>query len=246
MLLLSLFLMVSDAKMPQETFAAGVRAHLEGNYAEAQSAWEKLAQTGLRSADIEYNLGTSYAESGDLGSAMLHLRRAALLRSNADISANLQLVREKFLQQNPGKKAESSLLSDLATSLVRAPLELMLGVSLLFASALAFWRFGPRPARSQTVMALFVGAAALALVSGALAGIRRLWLDGKPAAVVMKRTPAKNGADERFKTLAELVPGEELWLLPNQESTLGYAAVQLAGGETAYVDAGSVSKVKDW
>lgn len=239
-------LIAASQVTPEEIYQNAVRNELEGNPQQAQSEWEKLAQSGLRNADVEFDLGTSYAQTGDYGSAILHLRRASLLRPSADISANLQLTRERLLKQNPGKTSESSLVSDLASLLVRTPLEWILGAGLVLASLLAFLRYGPRHVGARAVSLGFAVSAAVALLAGTLIAVRSFALDGKPAVVVMKRTAAKNGPDERFKTLAELVPGEELWLLPGKEASLGFIAVQLVSGETAYVSEGSLSKVKDW
>ncbi len=243
---LFMLLCAANPPTPQDIFEAGVRAELEGQGVEARAHWEKVAQTGLRNADVEFNLGTSYAEAGELGPAVLHLRRAALLRPAPDTSSNLQAVRERLLQQNPGKTHESSLLSDLAARLVRAPLEPLLGAALVLLSLFAFLRYGPWPLYRSVIAIGLWASFVLALVSGVLLGLRALALDGRPAVVVMKRTPAKNGPDERFKNLAELVPGEELTLLPSKDASLGFLAVQLSNGETAYVADGSVTKVKDW
>jgi len=242
------FLLVLGASQvtPDEIFQNAVRNELEGNPQQAQSEWEKLVQSGLHNADVEFDLGTSYAQTGDFGPAILHLRRASLLRPSADITANLQLVRERLLQRNPGKSSESSLVSDLASFLIRMPLEWILGAALIAAAAFMFMRYGPWALRTRPIGVGFSLSVTLVVVASALLAVRAFALDGKPAVVVMKRAAAKNGPDERFKTLAELVPGEELWLLPSKEASLGFIAVQLVGGETAYVSEGSLSKVKDW
>ncbi len=246
MILLAL-LLAADAPVTthQTLFDQGVQASLEGRAEEAQGAWQRAVASGVHSADVEYNLGTSYAESNDLGRAVLHLKRAQLLRPSTDASGNLHIVRERVLEANPGHTRELSLLGDIADQLVRAPFLDVFGIALILLSGLVVLRWYVLRRRLLPVtLALTVVGATLA-VSGLGELIETVYHDVKPPAVVVKRTAAKSGPDERFKTLVDLGAGEEI-RLTGKEAALGFVAIELPNGEQAFAHEASIAKVKDW
>jgi hypothetical protein len=61
----------------------------------------------------------------------------------------------------------------------------------------------------------------------------------------MKNMTAKEGPDERFRSLLDLAPGEEVRLL-REEAAPGYLAAILPGGARGFVRSDSVEKVVDW
>jgi len=87
------------AAAPQERFDAANDLYLEGRVEEAITAWGALRASGeLCSPDVEYNLGTAYLERDDLGRAVFHLERAALLSAaDHDARHNLDLARSRAL-----------------------------------------------------------------------------------------------------------------------------------------------------
>ena len=226
-------------------FDEGVQAALEGRTEAAQAAWLRIKRSGLANADVEYNLGTSYAESNELGLAILHLKRASLLRPSKDASGNLHVVRERVLEANPGHTRELSLLGDVADQLVRIPFVELFGVALILCSLLVGLQYAFLRRRPWAVALGIAVSAALGISAGVGALIEVVYHDWKPPAVVLKRTAAKSGPDERFKTVMELGAGEEV-RLTGKEAALGFVAIELASGETAFVSEQSVVKVKDW
>jgi hypothetical protein len=194
---------------------------------------------------VEYNLGTSFAETNELGLAVLHLKRAQLLRPRSDASGNLHIVRERVLEANPGHTRELSLLGDIADQLVRVPFVEIFGAALILLSVLVFLRYNllRRPLRALNV-GLGLGGAGL-LLSGLGALVELQYHDLKPPAVVIKRSAAKTGPDERFKTVTDLGAGEEI-RLTGKEAAPPFVAIELANGEQAFVHEANVAKVKDW
>lgn len=95
---------------PQEAQALFVEAndfYYKGDYANAQSRYEKLLAAGLGGPDVLFNLGTSHLAAGQLGPAVLFLERAARVSDDDDIGANLAVARERQQDQVIGAEATS-------------------------------------------------------------------------------------------------------------------------------------------
>ena len=135
-------------------FTDAARLQLEARHQEAQRIYESIAEGGLRNADVEYNLGTSYGEEGDFGPAVLHLVRAKRLRDSADIDNNLQQVRERVLEQQKGTR-ETALLADIAEAFGHVPLGAIAGGSLATLALAWFvwvWRRRALPERRRSFL----------------------------------------------------------------------------------------------
>jgi tetratricopeptide (TPR) repeat protein len=232
-----LFLLAADD--PRFTDAA--RAQLEGKQEQAQQVYEQLQSGGLRNADVEYNLGTSYGEQGDLGRAVLHLRRADRLEPAADVHTNLQQLREKVVEQRQGAR-DASLLADMGDGLAHVPTELIAGAALI-ALALCWLLWVVRRGAAPLGMAIaLVVVSALALTAH---GLRFFFAHERPAAVIVTRAAAREGPDDRFRPLLDLLPGEEVRLSSRGEAA-GFRALYLPSGAVAFVPKASVEKVEDW
>ena len=69
-------------------------SYREERYTEAIEDYEQLISTGLRSANVFYNLGNAYLRTGDKGKAILYYERAFRMRPrDADIRSNLDFAR---------------------------------------------------------------------------------------------------------------------------------------------------------
>lgn len=235
---------LSEPKSAQALFEQAARAELDGRGDEARAMWHKVA-ANVHNADVEYNLGTSYGNAGDFGLAVLHLKRAQLLRPSTEAAQNLQRVREKFLEANPGRARELSLLADIADNLVRVPLGLFFAAAAALAAVCAVLRFGAPPRGGAAVLVGLNVGLGVATMSAALLAVRYHYHDVRAPAVIVKRTAAKGGPDERFKTVAELPPGEEV-RLRDEAGALGFVAIELSNGQLAYVTSSHIQRVKDW
>ncbi|MDF1513580.1 MAG: tetratricopeptide repeat protein [Anaerolineae bacterium] len=81
-------------------FAEGNRLYENEAYGEAIQVYLGLIDAGIQDGVVYYNLGNAYYKQGDLGRAILSYRRAQyLLPRDADIAANLKLVRAQTTDQ---------------------------------------------------------------------------------------------------------------------------------------------------
>ena len=239
MMILLLAFTTAVADDPRFTDAA--RAQLESKHDVAQQTYEQLQAGGLRNADVEYNLGTSYGEQGDLGRAILHLRRADKLESAADIRTNLQQLREKVVEQRQGSR-DASVLADLGDGLTHVPTEIIAGISLfLLAAAWLAWVVK----RQASLLVTTIAFLAVSLAALTAQGLRFFFTQQRPAAVIVTRAAAREGPDERFRPLLELIPGEEVRLSPRGEES-GFRSLYLPSGAVAFVPKASLEKVEDW
>jgi tetratricopeptide (TPR) repeat protein len=68
----------------------------ESLYRDAARGFEALAEAGVRSAPLEYNLGNAYFRLNNLGKSILHYRRAERLDPmQPDMAANLDYARRR-------------------------------------------------------------------------------------------------------------------------------------------------------
>jgi tetratricopeptide (TPR) repeat protein len=71
-------------------------ARAETLYRQSAAALEALADSGVRNAALEYDLGNAYFRLGELGRAILHYRRAQQLDpTDAALAANLTYARNR-------------------------------------------------------------------------------------------------------------------------------------------------------
>ena len=80
-----------------QTMRVADQLYASGQYAQAAQMYRPLAERGTANATLNYNLGTAYLQSGDLGSAILYLRRAqSLAPRDTDIESHLALARSQL------------------------------------------------------------------------------------------------------------------------------------------------------
>ncbi len=83
----------------------GNEAYERGDYPEAVELYSGILDTGLRSADLHYNLGNAYLKAGRLGWAVLNYERALRLNPrDPDIRANLVYARSRMVDVLPERK----------------------------------------------------------------------------------------------------------------------------------------------
>jgi tetratricopeptide (TPR) repeat protein len=94
-----LFLLLSQLAVGNEAldlFGKANTAYQTGNFAEAIALYEEVIKLDFQSAELEYNLGNAYFRQANLGKAILHYERAAILKpGDADIRHNLAVARDQ-------------------------------------------------------------------------------------------------------------------------------------------------------
>lgn len=79
-----------------ELWAEAETAYREGNFAEAEAAYEAIVAQDKESVELYYNLGNTYFKQNNLGKAILFYNRALLLSpSDDDVRHNLMFARAK-------------------------------------------------------------------------------------------------------------------------------------------------------
>ena len=79
---------------PDSLWKAGVEAYSAGNWTQALEDWNGVADTGLHSKELYYNLGNAYFKAGENARAILNYERALRLDpSDPDIRYNLEFAR---------------------------------------------------------------------------------------------------------------------------------------------------------
>ncbi len=97
LILASLWLVNLFAADPPQELQLANAAYRSGKYAEAIKGYEALLAADYRSADLYYNLGSSYIQHQELGRGILFLERAYLLAPrDTDIQHNLNLARQQL------------------------------------------------------------------------------------------------------------------------------------------------------
>lgn len=84
---------VNPETVNAELWNQGNQAYVSGNYASAKECYRKILDSGEYSVKLYNNLGSACFKTGNIGEAVLYLRRALIISpSNEDIRFNLQMV----------------------------------------------------------------------------------------------------------------------------------------------------------
>lgn len=212
-------------------------------YREAADGFETAIRTNGRSAGLEYNLGNTYFRLGDLGRAIVHFRRAAVLAPrDGRIAANLAYARERVTPK-PATSGEQRLLQRLAFwRVLLSPMGQFIG-ALTFSVAgwglLITWLWK----RRQVIATLGIVAA----ISGALFSAALLWdlreSAELPAGVIVggEQTLQLGRGEGTGPALDRpLGPGVELRIITERA---GWCEVRLSDGHGGWLPASAVERI---
>ena len=221
----------------QQLFDAANAAYFKGDYDAAVSQYQKLAEDGWSSADLDYNLGTALLAQGKLGQSILALERARRLApADEDVAANLERARHELVDKVAGAGEEPFV----ARAAALLPVAL---VGWAFVGAWAcFWLgvFGRRWAKGAATALASLGALA-AVASGVLLGVQWYEREQMHEAVVVGQTvPAREGPNGASKVSFELHEGTELRIIDREGSFL---RVRLRNGLEGWADAAGVEEI---
>jgi len=98
--LLFLFTMNLSAANPDSLMQIANNAYNEGNYDSAINVYNRIAEQGLESAKLYYNIGNAYFKNGDIPSALLYYERAKKLAPNdEDIEFNINIANSMIVDK---------------------------------------------------------------------------------------------------------------------------------------------------
>ncbi len=198
--------------------------------------FESIVAAGVVNGKLEYNLGNSYLQSGDVGRAILHYRRAQRLIPNDPLLAeNLSVARSRCLT-NIRLSASSKALKTIffwhyqTSTAARLRLAVVAYVGIWILITARGWT------RRRGVTIAAVVAAAVAGSLGASTAVSR-WSDrNAPDGVVIGVDVAVHkgpGAGYNRQFEQPLQPGVEFTL---KERRGGWWNVELTDGKTGWVD----------
>jgi len=186
----------------------------QGKFAEAVSAYEKLALDGVATANVWFNLGNAAYKSGQMGRAIVAYRMAERMTPrDASLRANLQFVRGKIYSD--GRTQIPMWKSMLRLATLNEWTVLTVALVWAFFSVLACAEAaGRRYARS-----------ALALLFAALLGgmaLAAAWQDQNTtnAIIVAKEATVRFGPLEESQAAFQLRDGAELDVLSSKDDWL--------------------------
>ncbi len=227
------------ADVVDDTFARGNQAATAGDYRAAAQHYEEAERLlPGRSAALSFNLGTAYAQLGELGKATYHLRRA--LQTEADASADIAEAARRNLgvvRQRAEVAAAAGGLQidrpetwrDAALSALRAPIFAWLSLGAGWLALLLWWFRGRLRAAGQGVAAgLAAVLAAVFILVGGLHGYAvRSELAAPPAIALPAKLEVREGPGVHRKVVFAVQGGSRLRV---SERGAGWARVRLPGG----------------
>ncbi|MGB5350560.1 MAG: tetratricopeptide repeat protein [Polyangiales bacterium] len=186
-----------------------------GDHATAIASYGKLIEAGVHDPDVYFNLGTSFAQSGDYPRAILNYERALVLRPNESKATENLRDAEKALEEERAELEgeatiqRSSSISDAAYGTVSedALAYALLIANLAFFAALASVSIGRRMHR--WIYALLLASGALLLISAlGLATKAGLLRDGPRVVTLEDRLVLREGPDPRAQPRGEARGGD--------------------------------------
>lgn len=166
-----------------QDFLAAARAYEAGEWERAIRLYEDLMARAGFSASLCYNLGTSYARSGQTGRAILQFERALLLApGKGEIRYNLQRLR-----QDKGLTLKEHSLSDQAGAMFTLD-QWTLAATVLLAALALFHLVTLRFPASARLSRIFTGTALFLLVLS-LAGAAIQYRNQYQAVLISGETP---------------------------------------------------------
>lgn len=218
-------------------------ARAENLYRQSVAALGTLADNGVRSAALEYDLGNAHFRLGELGQAILHYRRAQQLDpTDAALNANLTYARnrvEPYIEPSGTQKLTHRLTFWTAHTSMPTRFRLTLIGSVGGWLGLMLW-LRWRSRALLTLSGLFV---VLALANAAsVAWQLHDEAQRPPAVVVQGNHTLRLGRGESYDPALnqQLGPGVEVRIL-NQRAD--WVEVQLPDDKTGWLPASAIEKI---
>lgn len=230
-----------------EVFEAANVAASRGSYELAISHYQTLIDAGVRDADVFFNLGTVFAQSGDYPRAILSYERALLVRPNDDrAKENLRRAEQALEEQRAEAEGEAMLRrsSSIGDALYGSVTEDLLAYLLLVANVVFFgclgWAWSVRRRRGGIIAATSTAGLILVLSAFGLAVKAGMLRDGPRAVVLEERVALREGPDERART-RQLARGGDRAVVLNADG--GFLKLRVAGSAEGWATAPSVGLI---
>lgn len=227
----------------QGNFQKANQLYQQQQFNAARDLYRSIADAGVQSPEVFYNLGTVSGRLGERGEAVLYLERAArLLPRNPDVQENLSRVRPQGFEDEPFILAVPfHWVSNrfTVTEWTGAFLILfgLLGVcgALLLARRLS-------PALHRVMRSVTVLLSVFTLCVGGFAGWRLYQHYNVLSVVVMEAdTLLRSGPGENFAQLLSVPEGARIRRLPFTDTK--WSHVELPGGRRGYMPTAALQSI---
>jgi tetratricopeptide (TPR) repeat protein len=211
-------------------------------FSTAARRFQQLADDGVVNAKLEYNLGNSYLQGGDLGRAILHYRKAQQLSpGDPRLRHNLEYART-LVRSQIAPSAPRALTDALLSWHRRLPLRVrywaFLAAWIVVWAALGLNMFAPRP-RWRWAAAV---ASALCLPAGASVAADVFRGAPREGVVLADDVVVRKGNSVGFEPQFQeaLHPGVEFRLLEERSDWL---LIELPDGKTGWIPAAAAGLI---
>lgn len=226
-------------------FQKGNQHYQAGDFEQARDLYNSIVQQGIQSAEVFYNLGNCFIQTGDIGRAILYYRKAQKIDyRDRDIRMNLHQARQLVNNEESMLKTGGlySSLSDIAGWIGARNLTMTMACFWVL-SAIFFvtgWTGGIRKTRRRAFRA---GLASLIIffATAMFLGILIYHNDLVTHAVAVQGpVTARSGPGDHFSAIYEQHPGYEMIVRRQQN---GWAEVELPNGYTAWVPVNTIDVI---
>ena len=231
---------------PDSLWKAGVEAYSAGDWNQALSDWNGVAETGLRSKELYFNLGNAYFKNGETARAILNYERAARLDpSDADVRYNLEFARSmtqdridevpEFILKTWMRKVNYLMSSNAWAWCSLFLLALTLGLALLFL-------LGPTTGSRRTGFFTGIVALLLTLLCWGFARSQKADAQRHDTAIVMRPVTSvtSSPSSDAAKSLFILHEGTKVKVL---DSVSGYTDIELSDGRRGWIPSGDIEVI---
>lgn len=218
-------------------FAEGNKAYQEKDFAKAIKVYEQLLAAGLRSADLEYNLGNAWYKSDNPGRAILHYERALIQSPDHEAARrNLTFLRSKI--SNEIELLPPFFLTEWWNSARMSMSSTSMGITGMLLwwlgfGALGVWGLGKTRTQKKWGLTAGIVFLALSLLPYSLATSRASFEKNSKQAILIQKTAilraAPDDVSQEIMTLQEGVKVQQI------ENFNGWWQVRLENGELGWL-----------
>ncbi|MCA1755884.1 MAG: SH3 domain-containing protein [Bacteroidales bacterium] len=249
--LIILFILVSlpaslcATEDPDSLFKAGSELYNKGDHAGALELWQEIADEGLYSPALYYNMGNAAFKIGKTAHSILWYEKALLMKPfDEDIRYNLEIARSYVTDRFDTIPELFVIRWFRMISLVLDSNGWAVIAVMLFALCLVLlllWLFSGKPGVKRLTLTATVFSFALALSAlGLYHGNRRVTIK-KRAAVIL--TPAETGMSSPGTGGKELFVIHEGTKVKIEEEAGEWIRIRLPDGNVGWITSGSVGKI---
>jgi hypothetical protein len=225
-----------------DTMLQANNAYQNSDYSTSIALYEELVDSGIRDANVYFNLGNAYYENGQLGSALLNYRRAQQINPrDVDIGVNIALVRSERLDlQQGGANWLNAVAMTTRSSFTLSELSwTVFFLWLLFFGLVVAWIIRAN-LRKRLRWLLVIGAACL-LMGLAFLTSRMYVIQNRPGAVVTaSSTQVMSGPGDEYLPLFSIFSAAEIRILELHEDWMRFT---LPDGRQGWININTIELI---